>query len=346
MIGRIVKRTAVLLLALCMCLSQNLLCLAVGSGVSFPVSQKTEADKAERNVGDGEVLSRLLVVHYGGEGYRQTVSHLENSLLASKSVETLDIMAGLLPEDVEGYSCIYVDETVLNYYYKDYLYKLLEKSVRDGAGLFLPNGAAHCFPMSFLGISNTVTLGGVPKKLTNTAKNSDLEMMGELVCDFSSLFEGYTDYELFASSDFGSSFVTSTATPVVTDAYGNAVYTVNKHGNGYVMLTNPLLPNNFNVNSFLREEEHIYQHPFAASSAGANSLIKGMFASFVEKQKYGFTLERTFGSYGTQPIAWQLHYEEITGIENDASIIFSEICKRYNQPASFTLIRGLQDMKA
>ncbi len=338
---RIVKRTAVILLVMCMCLSQNLFCLAVGSGVDMPLSQKTNGAEVTQEAEDaGDVLSRVLVLHYAGDGYKETVSHLNNSLLASKSIDCHDIMTGLLPEDVEGYSCIYVDETVLDYHYKDYLYKVLEKAVRDGAGLFLPNEAAHFFPTDFLGIKNTVTLDGVPQKLTNAAKGTDLEDIGSLVCDFALLFEGYTDYELFSKSDFGSSFVPSSAIPVVTDAYGNAVYTVNKHGDGFVMLTNPLLPNTFNVNSFERVEQHIYQYPFAASSAGANSLLKGMFASYIEKQKYGFTLERTFGSYGTQPIAWQLHYEEITGIENNASVIFSEICKKYNQPPSFTLIRN------
>jgi len=289
---------------------------------------------------DMPVLSRMLVLHCGGESYKETVSHLKNSLVASKYVASHDMLIGFSDEILEGYDVVYVDDTVLYTYGIENTVKIIENYVYGGGSVFLPNEAVNYFPRTFLGISNTVTLSGVPKGLVNAAKGTDLEPIGELVCDFSKLFEGYTHYTSFAKRDFGYSFVPSTAQSVVTDAYGHSIYTVNKHGSGYVFLTNPLLPNTFNINSFERDAVYFEQHAFAASSAGANALIKGGFASFVSKQKHGFALERTFGSYGTQPIAWQLHYEEITGIENDASIIFSDICKKYSQIPSFTLIRN------
>lgn len=309
-------------------------------GVYKAEEAETDVIVSDKETDGDEFLSRQLVLHYGGNSYEETLNHLENSLFASKQIESLDIQNGFHPRNLEGYDCVYVDETVGLLEYRTAIAGFLEEYVKGGGSVFLPNDAAEYFSNELLGISDKVKLDGVPKGLVNTAKGTDMETLGELVCDFAKLFEGYTDYDYFAKQDFGYSFVTSTAKPVVKDKDGRAVYAMNSYGKGYVFITNPLLPSVFNINSFDRQHSSYMQRPFAASSAGANSLIKGEFASFVSKQKNGFSLERTFGSYGTQPIAWQLHYEEITGIENNASILFSEICKRYSQVPSFTLIRN------
>ncbi len=39
-------------------------------------------------------------------------------------------------------------------------------------------------------------------------------------------------------------------------------------------------------------------------------------------------------------MAWELHYEDITGIENSSLITFSELCKEYLQVPSYSLIRN------
>lgn len=287
----------------------------------------------------GEVLSRQLVLHYSGVSYKETLSHLENSLFASKEVDSFDLSDGLYSEILDGYDCVYVDESVLNAFDKQYVCEVLENYVYNGGSVFLPNGSVNFFDYGFLGIKDVVKLTEIPKAPVNMAKGTDMEELGEIVCDFVKLFEGYTDYEYFSKLDYGYGFVTSDARSIVNEN-GVCIYSMNNYGKGYVFLTNPVLPNDLNVNSFDRQQSYFSQMPFAGSTAGANALIKGEFASFVSKKKHGFSLERTFGSYGTQPISWQLHYEEITGIENDASIVFSEICKKYNQIPSFTLIRN------
>ncbi|NLV87652.1 MAG: VCBS repeat-containing protein, partial [Clostridiales bacterium] len=61
---------------------------------------------------------------------------------------------------------------------------------------------------------------------------------------------------------------------------------------------------------------------------------------YIAKLRYGFSLERVYGYYGTPSMAWELHYEEITGIANGSMQIFSQLCEEYNQIPSFTLIRN------
>ena len=316
-------------------------CLLLQSITVFAVGLVQESENFQQQTQqNNEVLSRMLVLHYSGNEYKETLSHLENSLVASKEIESLDIASGFSAEDLAKYDCVYIDGTVFNASNMQYINSAVEQYVFNGGSIFVPNKSVDFFSHELLGISKTVKLESVPCNLVNMAVGTDMEMIGELVCDFEKLYKGYTDYDYFSKLDYGYGFVTSTAKPIVCDENDTCIYALNNYGDGYVFLTNPLLPNNLNVNSFERYQTYFDQRPFAASSAGANSLIKGYFASFVAKQKHGFSLERTFGSYGTQPIAWQLHYEEITGIENNASIIFSEICKKYNQIPSFTLIRN------
>ena len=346
------KRFACVLLSLVFVLSSSFTGFAakIGSNINtvqtvnkskYTDSYNTHSLEKKEEQGDkGTVLSRQIVLHCGGSSYIESLSHLKNSLFASKEVYSHDVTHGLFSNDLEGFDCVFVDETLFSAGDKENLSKIVEDFVKNGGSVFLPNSAVDFFSWEFLGIKDAVKLSSIPKNPVNISKGTDMETLGELVCDFSKLFEGYTDFEYFSKLDYGYGFVIDTATAVVNNFDGTCIYSMNKFGDGFVFLTNPLLPNNLNVNSVERSQAYFAQKPYAATTAGANSLIKGEFAAFVSKQKHGFSLERTFGSYGTTPIAWQLHYEEITGIENDASIVFSEICKKYNQIPSFTLIRN------
>jgi hypothetical protein len=47
-----------------------------------------------------------------------------------------------------------------------------------------------------------------------------------------------------------------------------------------------------------------------------------------------------FGSFGRPDMAWELHYEDISGIANGSAIIFGELCRENNQIPSYTIIRN------
>lgn len=309
---------------------------------SFPTLAAKDSDLQNEASDKAAVLSRQLVLHYGGSTYKETISHLENSLFASKEIDSLNIMeAGFSAELLAEYDVVYIDESIFLSPGKSFIRNAVTSYVYNGGAVFMPNSGVNYFSDEFLGITDQEKLNTVPTGIVNAAKGTDMEKIGELICDFSELYKGYTYYEEYLKNqDYGYSFKVTTALPIVTDDAGRCIYALNSYGNGYVFITNPLLPNTFNINSADREKSNILQLPFAPTSAGANSLLKGYFASFVSKKTHGFSLERTFGSYGTQPIAWQLHYEELTGIQNSSSILFSEICKKYSQVPSFTLIRN------
>ncbi len=345
--GKNVKKLFAFVLALSVFCASN----PVGTTANVKVlAQQNSADAFEQLIQNEEIQQQAVfskedilldfaVVCCGGESYKETVSHLENSLNASKTVTVIDVREGISLQELSEYDCVYPDETVINGYNSEETRKILEEYVFNGGSMFLTNGFCNYFDDSVLGISEKTKLDGVPKNLVSLVKGTDLEMLGEIVVDFAKLFGEYSDYSYFKTKDYGYGFKTTTAISVV-ESENVCLYALNKYGKGNVFITNPLLPNVFNVNSFDRQESYFSQRPFASTSAGANTLIKGEFASYVSKEKYGFCLERTFGSYGTTPIAWQLHYEEISGFENNSAILFSEICKKYFQVPSFTLIRN------
>ncbi|MCC8169422.1 MAG: VCBS repeat-containing protein, partial [Oscillospiraceae bacterium] len=78
----------------------------------------------------------------------------------------------------------------------------------------------------------------------------------------------------------------------------------------------------------------------AASTIGANILMRSYFAEFLSLKKYNYAVERVLGSFGTHSAAWELHYEDITGIKNKSAVSFDEMCRKYHQFPSYTLIRS------
>ena len=166
--------------------------------------------------------------------------------------------------------------------------------------------------------------------------------MGELqdiISDFTGLYKSFADYSLLSQQNYGHAVITDTAAPLVL--WKNyALYSMNRYGGGYVFFTNPLLPNTYSLSGFSMEKRNAEQTAFSDTSASCNQLLLNTFAAYVAKQHFGYSLERTFGSFGSPNMAWELHYEEITGIENSSLITFNELCKEYLQVPSYTLIRN------
>lgn len=285
---------------------------------------------------DDGILLNVAILYSGNQSVcEDSLSHLKNALQTSMKCYTVNVDT-MRDGDLDVFDVLYPDESIRN---NENVKSVLQKYVFDGGNLFLTNSFLDFFDNDFLGISQRVKLNSVPKNLVNSCTDPDLSPVGEIVCDYLKLYSQYKNFDCLSKRDYGYGVKTTTAESVVQSG-DTVIYGLNKYGKGTVLFTNPLLPNSFSINGFALKKTDSTQQPFAETTASANMLIKSKYASYVCKKKYGYSIERTFGSFGTKPIAWQLHYEEITGFENDSAILFSELCKRYNQIPSFTLIRN------
>lgn len=273
------------------------------------------------------------------QNVEDSLSHLTMSSFASMKCYTVNINDVVDAKQLEIFDIIYPDESIIKKENKSKVNKLFENYVSNGGNLFLTNAFVGYVDNKLLGIKSAEKIDAIPQDLENCAGDTDALEISEIVCDFAKLYNDYKYKEQLSQFDYGFSVDVLSAKPLVK-SQDKVIYCLNEYKNGSVLLTNPLLPNVFSINGYSLEKDSEQMLPFAFSTASANTLIKGEFASFVSKKKHGFSVEKTYGSFGSNPISWQLHYEEITGIENDSAILFSEICKKHNQIPSFTLIRN------
>lgn len=278
-------------------------------------------------------------VIYAGEGsaWRDTYSHLEQSLLLNMSVDAIDVGNG--DSDFSLYDIIYLDRSIKEASNKKQIQEALVQFTNQGGGLFLENQLWDFFDKDFVGAKGFKKLEGAPKEIEFPEVRHNLKGIQEIIKDFDYIYKDYIDYALFDTYDYGYG-IEGTTGEVLAEENGVALYTVNKVGKGYVFFTNPLLPNYFNINGFSMKSTNDLQEYFANTTASSNQLLRSEFAGFLSKEKYGFSVERIFGNYGRPSMAWQLHYEEITGMENNSAQIFAKVCEENLQIPSFTIIRN------
>ena len=84
------------------------------------------------------------------------------------------------------------------------------------------------------------------------------------------------------------------------------------------------------------------QIPFSnnATVMVQNKLFEIIFVNLFRFKNYGYAVEHVLGSFAKPVASWELHYEDITGIDNGSAEIFEEMCERYGQVPSFTLARN------
>lgn len=277
---------------------------------------------------------RAAVLYSDGENWKDTLYALEQSPMLGLRVEAKQI------SDVRNYSdwdILYLDESLLHDAPDSFVDAICDFT-EQGGSVFLPNGFCESFPYDYLGISGIEKLPGYCLEPEYPEYGADLGTLQQIIRDYSGLYRRYADFDFLSQQDYGFGVVPDTAEPLVV-WNGIAAYTLNRYGKGYVFLTNPMLPSAYS-NGSLTMEAREGQSSFASSTAGFQQLILCGFAEYVAKQTCGYAMERVYGYFGTPSMAWELHYEEITGIANDSLQIFSELCREYDQIPSFTLIRN------
>lgn len=260
----------------------------------------------------------------------ETYDQLVNGVMANIEVDKI------LPDaDINGYDIIYLDDTIddSGLFNTD----LITEYVYNGGTIVLDNSLAPLFPSELLGAAELVQLTGCPVDMMFPNTNDELIDISEIIYDYSFILKGYTNYAKYESFNYGYGIVPSTA-EIIAEKDGVGVYTLNRYGSGNVFFTNPMLPDDYGV-SYLTESEN--GEPLAFSTSGAENILRSFFARYVSHQKYGFSVERTFGSHATRPAAWELHYEDINGVASDALQAFSKLCMEKGQMPSYTTARNI-----
>ena len=253
-------------------------------------------------------------------------NQLRNGIMANISVTRITDT-----HDIDEFDIIYLDSDA-----DKVDKKAIEEYVNNGGTVVLDNSFVNEFDNEFLGAESVVPINSMPSELTYDYTSENLTNISELLYDYTATLRQYCDFSDYQGYNYGYGIVPSTA-KVIAGVNGIGVYTKNTYGKGDVFITNPMLPSDNTVTQLKEGEDG---EPLAFSTAGAENLLRSYYAEYVSKKKYGFAVERTFGSYGTSPAAWELHYEDITGIKNKSLIDFADYCIENNQMPSFTLIRN------
>lgn len=273
----------------------------------------------------GECNIRAAV--YGSDlGSEVAYNQLRNGIMAN-----IDVTRIYDTENLESFDIVYLDSDAK---------KIDKKAVMDyvynGGTVVLDNSFVKKFSNKFLGAEDVVKLDAMPFELSYSYTGENLTNISELLYDYTSAIKHYGELENYYKYDYGYGIIPSTA-KVIAGVGDTGVYTKNHYGEGDVFITNPMLPSDNTVTQFTEGAEG---EPMAFSTVAAENLLRNYYAEYVSKKKYGFAVERTYGSFASSPAAWELHYEDITGIKNKSLIDFADYCIKNNQMPSFTLVRN------
>ena len=319
-------------------LTAALLCAAIF--ISCAACSSADKNPDEVPVVSYNQVINAAVLYSGNSQYgswRNVYEQLSQSLAANMKLTAVSVDDG--DWELSEYDVLYPDISISLSADSAKIRADILSFVEQGGYLFLENGFYSFFDPSFFGVTEFKKLEAMPKEIEFPQLDSQLTVIQNAIKDFNEIYKSYYDYEKFAALNYGCAGVPNTAT-VIAGADDLALYLINQVGEGQVFLTNPLLPNNFTIDGFSMTPSYEGQTYFINTTSSFNQILRNAFISYVSKVKFGYSAERVFGSFGRPSIAWQLHYEDITGIKNNALITFSELCKEYLQVPSFNIIRS------
>jgi len=285
---------------------------------------------------------RAAVLHCGeGNGrWRDTLDALLQPLVLNLEAGELDTSATPdLSAALSKLDMLYLDESLLNASDWESIQAALLDFTQSGGAVLVPNRFADALPLDYLGASSFEALGAYPTDLSLPQGLGDLTALQSVISDFHYLYRSFSDFEALKTRDYGVAMVPDTAAGLAYQG-DRALYAVNRYGKGAVLFVNPLLPNAFLQSGFSMKARDKEQLAFASTVASCNQLLWNEWAAYVYKLRYGFSLERVFGSYGSPSMSWELHYEEITGFEHNSLAQFSTLAEAARQIPSFSLVRN------
>ncbi len=279
---------------------------------------------------------RAAVLYSGTDtAHEDTLLYLKQSLNASLESEAVIFEDNT---DLSDYQILYLDKSLAETLTEAQL-KNLTDHTQNGGFVWLPNELLPICRDALLGGATLAPIGSFPETVSYPEVSENYADLQKIVKDFESFIRYYHDFNEIAAKDFGYGVISDDIISLANVA-DSALYGVLPLGKGSVFFTNPMLPNAFAISSLSMEPDSDSKAYFSNTTAAANQLLYGEFASLASKQLYGYSVERILSSFASPAAAWQLHYEEITALENNSLEIFSELCKQNKQIASYTLIRN------
>ena len=71
-----------------------------------------------------------------------------------------------------------------------------------------------------------------------------------------------------------------------------------------------------------------------------NYLMRNAYLDYLAKEKYGFSIQKVFGSYGRPSFSWQNHLDLIKVWKDDEMIHWIDILREEHQIPTFAVVRG------
>lgn len=281
----------------------------------------------------------VAVLYDGSQGdasWEDLYSRLCQPLLLGLTAEAVDVSQSFSLDD---YDLLYPDESIMNAANADNLREDIQSFTEAGGGVFLTNGFYDFFDRDFIGAKKFYPLEAYPHDMTYPEVDGDLQKMQTVTKDFYTLYSAYDDFESLEGLDCGVGMKPSTAVALCTSG-DLALSTVNEYGEGYVLFASGLLPNPYSISGTMlvqRDETQKYLSDTALSTA---RLLENSFAAFYLERTAGFSAWRVYGAFGRPTMSWELHFEELGGYADGSGIAFAELCKKYSQIPSYTVVRN------
>ena len=331
---RISRGMQVLALALALLLLSGCVHTPQAPAARLPFPDRMTEALAQRG---GYRIRAAVLYDETGTGHRETLlGYLRQPLVIGLEAEAEDAYGDW---ESRNYDVLYVDASVANGRAEKKLAKRLAAFAENGGALFCDNALSTFLDSACFGGARFEKLGAYPEALELPETDTDRAALQEIISDYHALYARFGDFETMREMDYGYAVKGAGENALVTSG-DLALYTLNDYGAGCVFLCSPLLPNYYAQSSFSMRPEDEGQTSFAPAAASCNQLLTSEFAAYAAKRIYGCSMERVFGCNGSPAMAWELHYEEIDAIGNDAMHTFAALCEEKQQIPSFTVVRN------
>ncbi|WP_309121596.1 VCBS repeat-containing protein [Paenibacillus sp.] len=280
---------------------------------------------------------KVLFVH--GEHAVQSdaaLQHLQQTLYANTTIDTLSIKeVSALDQD---YDLIYLDVGLDKNPMWEYVQPMIMSYVEQGSSLFLQHHYNHAFPHEFLGIQEMVEVRDSNLDFEYPELGTNVSGLQKAWKTFAEIYKTYRGLNENHHITFEHAARVTTARPLVQKD-GLAYLTINDWGKGQVMWSNQFLPSErFGSRLDLVLEEG--QKYFHMGWTTANLLFRSEIVNYISKEKYGFSVKKTYGAYGRPSLAWQAHYEALYSYVLRDLIKWNELLQTYNQIPTYSIVRG------
>ncbi|GFZ97929.1 hypothetical protein GCM10008018_50250 [Paenibacillus marchantiophytorum] len=289
-------------------------------------------------------------------------------------------LSTLSTSQLRKYDAVYLDPSLTeNAQWAEQVVKLTGY-VKQGGHLLLENGFSSSFPLDFLGAERLVDLQKLPLANTETPLFTypqvpvNLQGLQQTFQLFSQSYLKHHTLNDMPGFHMGYGFVPSTGQSIVAmNATGQSVSLAmqNRIGKGAVVISSNFLPNRYFPTGFdmksgmdpklgFTQLAAKYQAEgkstpgttyfnkralpiepyFSFDFAAANMQYRSELLSYVAKETLGYSVRKVLGPYGRPAMAFQNHFEAMPAIQQKDGIAWAELLKKYNEIASFTLVRN------